>query len=292
MRRGDGRQRPEREPPPWSLPWFAWVYHWMSAEFRSAVRDSSTPAALSETAGSPGGSPSRQLLLVLTLAGVAPFAVGFALPLHDFIAHFLAAIAGLILGAVLAVTLIDRLLAQRRTEEWDIVRKQMLGPVCERIVEMASDFAAMIPHAASFLDRVAPEPDPFARPEIATALDELVNVGEAAISRLAAEIEEVDRASSRVLYDQVAALIVPLQGTTTTRIVSLGEDPGLVSHLLELERAQQQWLKWLEMVEHDGAPDSFAWEQAVLTLATAGVLYRYILAGSVPPPHGSFEGGG
>lgn len=222
-------------------------------------------------------SPSRQLLYILTVFGLLPVAIGFALSLHDFIAHVLAGISGLVLGAVLAVALIDRLLAQRRSEQWHTVRNQMFGLICERIVEMSTDYSGALSGSPRFFDRVGPEDNPVARPEIAAALTDLVIAVEAAVPELSRDVDDPDRASSRVLFDQVTPLVLPLQEAMTTRVIALGDDPHLVGHLLALERAQRSWRTWIEAVEHAGAPDSYAWDQATLTLKVAGDLYYYIL---------------
>jgi hypothetical protein len=217
------------------------------------------------------------LVAALTIAGFFPVALGFALHLHEFIAHVLAGVSGLILGAVLAVWLIDGLLARRRSEHWHAVRGQMLSLACERIIEMAADYAAVIPGEHSFIDRVGPEDDPLAKPEIATALAELLDATALASLELALEVEDPDRASTRLLYDQVKVRIAPLQESMTTRVIALGDEPHLVVRTLALERAHQNWHNWLGEVERAGAPDRYAWEQATLTLKAASELYAYIL---------------
>jgi hypothetical protein len=232
---------------------------------------------LRDTVGLGEPAPSRRLLYALTVAGLIPVVLGFAFSLPDFIAHVLAGVAGLILGAVLAVVLIDRLLSQRRSEQWHVVRDQMLALICERIVEVGADYSSALPGKQGFFDRVGPEDDPVARPDVAIGLRELTAAVRDAAPELSKDVDYPDRASTRLLYDQVEPLLAPLQDAMTTRVIALGDDPGLVAQLLSLERAQQKWRIWIETVERAGAPDSYAWEQATLALAAACDLYEYIL---------------
>jgi hypothetical protein len=267
----EGWERPPAEPAPWSAAWLKWTVAWIVREYRAGI-EAASPMSQSQPHGA-----SRNLLAVLVIAGFLPVALGFVLHLHEFIAHVLAGASGLILGAVLAVWLIDSLLARRRSEHWHAVRVQMLSLACERIVEMASDYAAAIPGEHGFIDRVGPEDNPMAKPEIATALTELLDATAVAASELALDVENPNRASTRLLYDQIKLRIAPLQESMTTRVIALGDEPHLVVHTLALERAHQNWHNWLGEVERAGAPDRYAWEQATMTLKAASELYAYIL---------------
>lgn len=219
---------------------------------------------------------SGKLLAALTLIGLAPVVIGFAVE-DGFLPHVLAGLAGLILGAVLAVVLIEQLLQRRRKEQWRLAREEMISAICEALVEMAGSFALVLPGANHFLDFVGPEDDPVARPQIAQALQDLVGQTEAHYKALSLVVEDPDLASSRTVYDD-AALALRMVDRATTRVIVLGDEPGLVKLMLALERAQQRWEQWLETVEQQGAPDRISWHQALLTIRAAADIYAYFVS--------------
>jgi hypothetical protein len=219
---------------------------------------------------------SREPLIVLSLIGLAPAVAGLIFDVEGFLAHVLAGVSSLILGAVLAVVLIDQLLQQRRREQWQTVRDAIRRAICEGVVDMATSFALVVADGEQFLGLVGPEDDPLPRPQIAAALRKLVVDSEANREYLAKELEP-DTASSRALYEQVAPTIAQFGATMTTRVIALGDEPQLVESLLALERAEHQWKSWVETVEGWGAPDAYAWQQATNTLRAAGNLYSYFV---------------
>jgi hypothetical protein len=111
---------------------------------------------------------SDQVLLALALIGFAPVIVGFFF-LDGFAPHVVAGFAGLVLGAVLAVVLIENLLQQRRREHWDIARAEMVRTICEGLVRMAGSFAIEM-SGHRYLTFAGPSDS--ATPEMARALEE------------------------------------------------------------------------------------------------------------------------
>jgi hypothetical protein len=219
---------------------------------------------------------SRGVLTSLGLLGVAIAGAGLLLNVNGFLGNALAGLSSLILGAVLAVVLIEQLLRQRRPEQWHLVRDEIRRAICEGVVDMASSFAIAVSDGSGFLGLVGPEDDPVARPQIAAALEKLIAATEAKAAELAAQLEP-DQASSRILYDQIAAAVVPLRMATTTRVIVLGDEPLLVAALLTLERTEQRWGGWVETVEKSGAPDLMAWQQATSTLQAGTDVYKYFV---------------
>ena len=121
--------------------------------------------------------------------------------------------------------------------------------------------------------------------EMAGALDELATAARSVATSLAASLES-DVASTRAVYDQSARALEPLHGAIT-RVIMLGDEPDLVKRMLALERALRVWGTWVTEVEHAGAPDSIAWEQAISALETGTEVYKYFVAqmeSSLPPP--------
>jgi len=220
---------------------------------------------------------SRGPLILLSLVGFAPAIVGLIFDVGGFLAHVLAGASSLILGAVLAVVLIDQLLQQRRRTQWQTVRDAIQRAICEGVVDMATSFALVTSDGERFLGMVGPEDDPLPRLQIDLALRRLVEDSEANQEALAAQLEP-DIASSRSLYEQVSPAIARFGGTMTTRIIALGDEPKLVEALLMLERAEHQWRSWVETVENWGAPDVYAWQQATNTLRAGVAVYGYFLA--------------
>ncbi len=228
------------------------------------------------TAPEPPQMTSRWMLVVLTVAGVVIAVVGFLLEANGFLGNVLAGLSSLILGAVLAVVLIEQLLRRRRREQWHVARGEIRRAICEGMVDMASSFAMVLADDSGFLGIAAAEDDPVARPQIAVALQLLILAIEDGAAGLAAQLEP-DRASSRVLYDQVAPAVAPLRTDTTTRVIVLGDEPQLVAALLAFERTERRWVGWVEAVERSGAPDLMAWQQATSTLRAAVEVYEYFV---------------
>jgi hypothetical protein len=220
---------------------------------------------------------TRTAVLLLTAAGFAPAILGFALGLPDFEAHALAGLSGLILGAVLAVGLIDELLRRRKRETWALVYGEIRRSISEAVLDLSTRFAAMLPGQSAFLEVAGPEDDPFPRADVAHSLEQLLTEVRGRLPQLAGELDQPDRSSTRRLYDQVAPIAAPLRTATTTRVIALGDEPRLVSALLDFERAERRWHGWLLAVEQEGAPDTFAWEHALATLSAAAGVYSEFL---------------
>jgi hypothetical protein len=217
------------------------------------------------------------MLAGLGAIGLAIAGVGFLLDLKGFLGNVLAGLSSLILGAVLAVGLITHLLNRQRREQWCVVRREIVRAVCEGVVSMATAFALVLSDDAGFLDLTGSAADLVAQPQIAAALLGLIAVAEADAAELAAGFE-LDRASSRVLYDQVAVAVEPLRAATTTRVIVLGDEPRLVEVLLILERRERLWGELVTMVERAEALDEMAWQQATDTLRASVDVYRYFLS--------------
>jgi hypothetical protein len=219
---------------------------------------------------------SGRLLAILAAAGVGVAGIGFGVEAEGFAGNALAGLSSLILGAVLAVVLINQLLQRQHREHWAIARAEICRAICEVIVDMASSFALFVSDGNGFLGLVGPEDDPIARPQIWLALGDLIEATAADEQRLSSQLEP-DLASSRALYDQVATVVSPLRTATTTRVVVLGDEPTLVAALLSLERAERRWGSWVQTVETEGAPDSIAWQHATATLRAGADVYGYFL---------------
>ena len=264
--------RPREEPPTFTLLWWRWVARWMAVEGANGIREASG----SPTTDALPDMTTGRFLAMLTATGAAIAGLGFALEAEGFAGNALAGLSSLILGAVLAVVLIDHLLRRQRREHWSLARNEICRAICESVVDMASSFALFVSGGGGFLYLVGPEKDPVANPRIRAALGALLEAASADEARLSSALEP-DLASSRVLYDQVAAAVAPLRVATTTRVIVLGDEPRLVTALLDLEHAERRWGSWVETVEREGAPDSIAWYHATATLRAGSEVYGYFL---------------
>jgi hypothetical protein len=112
-------------------------------------------------------------------------------------------------------------------------------------------------------------------------LEELGDVARAEAPSLAASLE-ADVASTRIVYDEAARALEPMQGATT-RVIMLGDEPALVKRMLAFERAQRLWGTWVTEVEHAGAPDRIAWAQAISALDAGTAVYKYFVAEGQSP---------
>ena len=279
--RRDGWRRPDGEPPAWTSPWWRWAAAWVKAEFAAGIRTARSvpsadfaPEARVEVRSwrAPRSGP---ILIGLSVVGAALVLLGFKLHLRDFGVHMMAGAAGLILGAVLAVVLIDKLQRQRRSEQWKLVSDEIRRSVSEGVVTMALEFAGYLHVSDDLLRQSSPAEEPAPDRAVASALKNLVATTAAMAPECALDLDP-DRGSSRQLYDQ-AAVVLP--GATVTRLIALGDQPKLVATLMRFERVERLWADWIAMVEQAGAPDRVAWAYATSTLRAGSELYAHF-AGS------------
>jgi hypothetical protein len=258
-------RRPDGEPPPFTSDWWRWAGRWIYRELLNGIRAADGRPELTDL---PRMS-SRTLLIALSIVGLIPAVIGLALDVGGFLAHVLAGMSALILGAVL--------LRQRRRAQWETARNELRRAICEGVVDLASSFALVVPRGDQFLGLVGPEDAVLPRRQIATALQQLVATTEAEQGNLAGRLEP-DIASTRNLYDEVSIAIAPFRSAMATRVIALGDESHLVTALLTLERTERQWRSWVETVEQWGAPDLIAWSHATGTLRAESDLYRYFVS--------------
>jgi hypothetical protein len=273
------RGRPGGEPEPFSARWWQWLGRWVSDDFFREVHTSRrepTSRNAEPEPPEPQRDHSRLLLVVLCALGLAPAIAGLAFNVEGFLAHILAGLAGLILGAVLAVWLIDRLLRERRRAQWQVVRAAIRRTICERVVDLGTSYAIAVNTDHDFIGLVGPEDAAIPHHKIRAALSQLCIDLRGAQAALAIQLAP-DLASSRSLYSEVSPAITLLGQEMSTRIIVLGDEPVLVETLLVLEREEHQWHAWIETVEQWGAPDKFAWQKATGTLEAAIAVYGYFV---------------
>lgn len=217
----------------------------------------------------------RGMLVLLLLLGSAAAVFGLADETDGFLGNAIAEVSGVTLGAVLAVTLIERVIARQRTERWSPVREEIRRAVCSQVVAMAIDFHMATPQPGRLLEtldaRYAVE-----RAEVADAMSEVADALDAAIPQLASAIEP-DLASSRSLHTSIELSFEPIRDLLTTRVVVLGDEPDLVRRLMALEHHERRWRFSIHGVERFGAPDSHGWEPASSMLRAGIEAYRYFL---------------
>jgi hypothetical protein len=221
--------------------------------------------------------PTIVLAVVALMAAVA----GVAIDVSGFVANFLAEVAGIAIGVVIALTLVERLLERRRTEQWERVRDQTLRAVHAHVGDMALDVLMSsrvsdhMPHGrdTELMQLVDEEPS---KPGTADALELIADYMGRNTEGLA-ETQDLTEASTRTLYDEVKPEITQIRDVLTPRILQFGEDPELVELLVEIEAAERSWIGALSLIEGDwGLPEGDAWTDASKTFGAAARVARHI----------------
>jgi len=254
---------------PYTRQWWADVWREMRAEFWAGVRNAMgpPPEAVPMTLG------YRSVLGLVCLVGSAVLIAGLIAAPDGFFGNVVAETAGVLLGAVLAVTLIEKILSQQRREQWDAVRDEIVRAISDALLAAATSIYETTGMGYPLLEAVGE--DTTLRPEIAEAMALLPDEIEAAIPAFAANLEP-SLASSRVAFDAVDIEFAPVRDLATTRVVAMGNEPELVALLLRVERREKDWRSGIVLVETENAPDILAWHHAVETFRAVAALYGYL----------------
>jgi hypothetical protein len=238
----------------------------------------------------------REILLLLAiLAGI--LAVGFAVNVGSFADNILASGADVIVGIFIALFLVDRIARRERARKWERVKAltyHSIESVCDLIMftfltetstGMGKDLElakALLPSKQkppyeAFLELgedIGNELDkPFSAPPIVVdprlrerypvplseTRDGVIYVADEQHARQYRD-ERQHKISSQCLLSSVSPNFEKLSFHIFPRIFELDEQEELITSLIEVESAFQEWESTVDTIEGDwGMPDEYAW---------------------------------
>ena len=205
----------------------------------------------------------RLPLVLLCVGGVAAIA---AVAVEGPAANMIAEASGISLGSWLTLTLIKEHEARRDARRWNSVRDSTYRFVVAAIQDIA--FACSV-LSTRWLARVGGSVGfPAGMTSATASLDRNVESLELLVSEMG-KVAAGERPSKD--YPEIASVFERLR-SITDRVISLGQEPDLVDHLLKVERAQAVWWE-LSADESDTAP---MWSPAAECLTLTIDLYKYV----------------
>lgn len=255
----------------------------MAREFAEAVEQArlsaeQSPSPEDDRRDAPARyAPLRASMVVLGLVVLGASVFGLVDDTDGFGGNLVAEIAGVGLGVVLSVVLIDSLLRRQREQDWRHVRDHLTADISRNVVALATEFhlTTKEPYEGSLLAAVGAN-TLRPRTEIALALRALRNHLEALTPALAGQAD-ADAASSRTLHTAVKVHLDSIRDFVTPRVIAVGLDIVLVEKLLAFEQAEAEWRSWIHQVEFELAPSTVAWTLALSTLDSATTVYSYLV---------------
>jgi hypothetical protein len=231
------------------------------------------------------------LLIFLSLAGAGG---AIAIDSKSAWVSILVGISELLLALVLALTLSDRLVRRARRENWLRVSSQIADLIRRHVLRIALEFERALEDQQILVKRgwqpfralADPASSDFAQME--GALQNLVSRVRDSADDLGRGTDDVGRpidfevSSSARLLRAVAPHLAQLQGSITTRVIIVGDDPDLVRPLLDLERAHEAWRAFVDDVLRFGTADAQSWQSAAAALAAAAELFAAFQHGADP----------
>ena len=203
---------------------------------------------------------------------------------EGFAENVLAEVAGITLGALVAIAVVDRLLTARRSREWARVRVAILRSLCQYLDELALDFYLVYPVPGSADATLLQDLALKSGKKAATAMETLADQ-----TRARAQQPQVgrssDSSSSRDLYTAASTPLRAIREVHTPRVIGVAEEPELVELLTTLEERDPKWAVALYNIEEWGAPDEIGWEAAQRMPVKTGLAqtpaFRRVLRGAI-----------
>jgi hypothetical protein len=220
-------------------------------------------------------SLNKRWYIWLSVIAVLLLAGGFVLDYRSFAGNVLSELAGILLSAVVAVLIFERIADRERHRKWEAVRSQLSGIIFSHLTDIAFEVYIALP-----VEVRKANPDPVTMlvandevtSDIVSSATELRDIVQANIGVLMAI--DHDYAYSRPVYESVMPSVNRIRDTLVPQLLQLGQKPQLVVELSGLERAVRGWEWNLKMNELYGGPS--AWEGVVGVLDSVHKILRYM----------------
>lgn len=229
-----------------------------------------------------GGPVNKRWYISLSLVAALLLAGGFLLDYRSFTGNVLSELSGIVISAVLAVLIFERIAERERRRRWEEVRGQLHRVLYRMLTDIAFEVYIALPVEVRKGNRdvitmmvVADD----VTSDVVSSAAELRDMVQVNIGALVAIDEDDEYSRSRSTYDSLMPSVNRIRDTLVPQFLQLGQDPQLIVALSGIERAVQVWEWNLKMNELYGGPS--AWDGVVGVLDSVHKVLRHIPARSV-----------
>lgn len=274
--------RPQNEPPEvFSARWLGWACRYVAEEFRGGWtdaaddRDGTGPVPVyhrhPRTERRPSLVAPVGLLVGAGVVAAGLFIYGLIDNTEGFFGNAVAEVAGLLLGVILSVLVIQTVLDQRQRAAWVRVQEQLHVAVCEQVLEIAQLVDSALAQAGQPGAGAGIGPDDIDEPieKVVEGLEALQADLAAGTDLLADYVDDEELATSRRTYEDCRIALESIRDVLSPRALSVGADPPVASAFLAFESAERRWRQALRLIASGEATETQCWDAARKTLRAA-----------------------
>jgi hypothetical protein len=215
------------------------------------------------------------LLALLTAAGL----------LHDseaFVGNVVAELVGIAIGVVVALFLVDRVAASRKSERWLRVREQTLDAIFAHITDLTRKCLLYTPIGDQFEDGWVELWFSLQEERPASRMTGVLRSIATVVAERAEDMsgsEGSGAATSRLALDAVAPHVAQIRDVLVPRLIDFDEVPALVERLLVMTDAEREWSLQVAFSEKGDLQEIWvAWDRAGQFFAASAEVVVYLEA--------------
>lgn len=206
------------------------------------------------------------ILIVVTF----PVVMAFRYDPANMIQNIASEAAGVALGVLLTVTVVERMLERRHRDRWQAVRHQVLRAISNHISEIVTDYMLHLDSGFQYLPSVIASQFMLT----AKAADEMgAALGEMRKDFHAAGVQNLFKAT-QWHFSRLRDVLTPM-------LVDFGEEPELIQLLVDIDGQRLVWRNCPVTEESDSDDVDMAFFAAMDTLDILVKLYRYMATGQI-----------
>jgi len=181
--------------------------------------------------------------------------------------------AGIALGVLLTVTVVERMLERRHQDRWEAVRGQVLRAISTHISEIVTDYMWYLDSGFQYLP---------------TVIAGRFMLSAKAADAMGAALDEMRKdfhvAGAQNLFKATEWHFSRLRDVLTPMLIDFGEEPELIQLLVDIDGQRLVWRNY-PVTEESGSDDfDMAFFATMDTLDILVKLYRYMATGQVANP--------
>lgn len=208
----------------------------------------------------------REIYILSAILGCV-LILGFVINFESFAENMLSSAADLIVGIFIAFYLIDRISRRERARKWEhvkILSYHSIEATCDLIMFTFMTESGVIWDTSPYA------PETTTSPERKTLYENFLDLGEEISTRSDERSDSSYRllAAVRPYFEKLSLSIFP-------RVLELDEQTELISSLIDVDSAYQEWDANVDTIEGDwGMPESFAWKAAAKFCTRIGEMLK------------------
>jgi hypothetical protein len=225
---------------------------------------------------------NKRWYVILAVSIVLLLSAGVLIDYRSFAGNVLSEVAGILLSAMLAVLIFERIANRERQRRWEGVRSQLCGALSSHLADIAFEVYVGLP-----ANMRTTEPSHM----IALATSDEIPRGVATVRNTVRANSAAllsGRSSAGPVYDAVVPNLNRIRDALVPQFLQLGQDPELVVRLSGLESAVRVWEGNLRLNQLYGTPSTWTGIVDVLDAVheILGYLRRSVGGGNGTQPHG------